>query len=156
MARISQDLPGLTVGADCESLQMRADDRSAPTRMECRGTIWCIREFSDTFSLPVHSIDIIDHIKNVPARRPAPTNTPIRNRTLILGVATTTCLGECVAILNASKTGRRFMEHHTVSCTPLRHYRPKPEEHRRALRAHQPVVPIRIVPEANLLQTPRI
>ncbi|AFM27612.1 hypothetical protein Desti_5000 [Desulfomonile tiedjei DSM 6799] len=33
-------------------------------------------------SLPVHSIDIIDHIEDVPARRPAPTNTPIVNRTL--------------------------------------------------------------------------
>lgn len=49
-----------------------------------------------------------------------------------------------------------FTVYDTVSGTPLRHYRPKPGEHRRALRAHQPVVPIRIVPGANLQQRPRI
>jgi hypothetical protein len=32
-------------------------------------------------------MDIIDHIEDVPTRRPAPTNTPILNRTLILAIA---------------------------------------------------------------------
>ncbi|AFM22797.1 hypothetical protein Desti_0047 [Desulfomonile tiedjei DSM 6799] len=34
-------------------------------------------------SLPDHFVDIIDHIEDVPARRPAPTNTPILNQSLI-------------------------------------------------------------------------
>jgi hypothetical protein len=36
--------------------------------------------------LPVHSIDIIDHMEDLPVQKPAPTNTPILNRTSMLAI----------------------------------------------------------------------
>jgi hypothetical protein len=67
---ISQDLPGLTVGADLRVRPNEGRRIALPLlgwSVVARG--WCIREFRDTFSLPVHSIDIIDYSEYVPARR---------------------------------------------------------------------------------------
>ncbi|AFM27895.1 hypothetical protein Desti_5306 [Desulfomonile tiedjei DSM 6799] len=56
-------------------------------------------DFCDSLSLPVHSIDIIDYIQNVPARRPAPTNILVPNRTFNCGNFS---VSDCMNILDSS------------------------------------------------------